>query len=382
VTASLHVVFPVPALTYGGAEQQLLELVRALDKSRVRPIVAPLHPGGPLEGEFRAIPGAEVVPLFRRNKWDLTPITKLSALLRARRAEVVQPYLPPATTFGLLAGILARTPVKILTERSGVGREMSFYIRVQDQLTRFADCVVTNSAAGRQSLIQRGTPEERVRVIVNGINLERLAVERAAIAEVRARTRVPEGGFVVGILASLLPVKLHDVFLRAAAIVGAHRSNARYAIFGDGPLRGDLERLAAELGIADQVVFFGYRHDVANCLAACDLLVSTSRVEGLSNAILEAMALGVSVVASDIPGNRELVEDEVTGYLVPVGDDLALASRLERAFDHPEETRSCAERARRMIAARFSVQRMAEEHLALYESLLLAKSRRVVAVGA
>src|SRR5262249_6426335 len=124
------ILYPITALKIGGAEQQLLELVRALDKGRFRPIVATLYAGGPLEGEFRAIPGAELVNLQRNGKWDFSPIWRLYVLLRSRQVDIVQPWLPPTTSFGIVAGVLADTPAKIISERSGDRRSLDFYLRL------------------------------------------------------------------------------------------------------------------------------------------------------------------------------------------------------------------------------------------------------------
>lgn len=373
----ITILYPVNELKIGGAEQQLLELVRGLDKRRFQPIVAPLYPGGPLEAEFRAVPGVEVVDLRRKGKYDVSPLGRVASLLRARRVAIVQPFLTPATFFGLLPALLVGTPVKIVTERCGVRRDRQagykLYRNVEDRLTRFADAVVPNSLAGRDLLLQRGIPAEKIRVIYNGVNLERLKADPARVAAIRTRLGVPPGGEVVGILASLTPAKDHQTFLRAAALVSRERPDLRWAIVGDGPLRPRLETLASEVGLADRVVFFGYQRQVADFLAACDLLVSSSRDnEGLSNSILEAMALGVPVVATDVGGNRELVEDRVTGYLVPTEDPGALARAIGTALADAATRRALAERARRLVASRFSLASMVGAYERLYGNLLVA----------
>lgn len=379
------VLYPVNELRIGGAEQQLLELVRGLDKSRFRPIVAPLYPGGPLDPEFRAVSGVEVVDLNRRGKYDPSPLASLALLLRARRVDVVQPFLSPSTFFGLVPSLLMRTPVKVITERCGVRRSRKLgyklYRTSEDWLTRYADAVVPNSAAGRDLLIERGIPPEKIRVIYNGVNRERLGVDRARATSHRARLGAAGDGHVVGILASLTPAKGHETLLRALAVAASRRPGLRCAVIGDGPLRSRLEALAAELGIADRVVFFGNQRRVADFLAACDLLVSASRDnEGCSNSILEAMALGVPVIATDLGGNRELVEDRVTGRLVPVGDHLALAAALEAALADPTGRQTIAARARRMIESRFSLERMVRDYDNLYTRLLHEKRRGVLRV--
>jgi glycosyltransferase involved in cell wall biosynthesis len=381
------VLYPVNELRIGGAEQQLLELVRGLDKSRFHAIVAPLYGGGALDAEFRAVPGVEVVDLGRRGKYDPSPLLKLAALIRARRVDVVQPFLSPATFFGLIPSLLLRVPVKIVTERCGVRRSRKLgyklYRTTEDWLTRYADAVVPNSGAGRDLLHERGIAPQKVEVIYNGVNRERLRVDRAAARSHRARLGVPEDGHVVGILASLTPAKGHDTLLRAVAAASGQRPGLRCAIIGDGPLRPRLEALAAELGIADRVVFFGNQRRVADFLAACDLLVSASRDnEGCSNSILEAMALGVPVIATDLGGNCELVEDGVTGYLVPVGDATALAGRIEEALAGTDRRQAIAARARAMIETRFSLQRMVRDYESLYTRLLQEKRAPALRVEA
>ena len=376
------VLYPVPALRTGGTEQQLLELVRGLDKRRFRPIVATLHPGGALEPEFRAVPGVEIVELRRGGRWDASPIWRLSAVMRSRRVDIVQPFLAPATSFAILAGVLAGTRARILTERSGARTELNLHLRVQDSLTRLATCVVANSEAGRDCLLRRGVPADKVLVIPNGINRQRLSVDPAVVRAYRARLAVPDGGRVVGILASLLPVKDHRTFLQAAAVVSRAFPTTRFAIFGDGPLRMELVALATNLGLAEQVTFFGTQQGVANCLSACDVLVSTSLVEGLSNAILEAMGLGVPVVATDIPGNREIVVPGQTGWLVPVRTPEVLAASIERIFTRTSEVAARVAQAKEMVATRFGLDRMIDAHVALYESLLAGRLRPALAPGA
>jgi len=380
------VLFPVNELRIGGAEQQLLELVRGLDKSRFRPIVAPLRAGGALDGEFRSIPGAEVVDLHRRGKYDFSTLINLGQLLRQRRVDVVQPFLSPATFFGVLPALAVGTPVKVVTERCGVRNVRGFgyktYSTAEDLLTRFADAVVANSLAGQQMLLKRGIPADRIHVFYNGVNPERLQVDASAVAEHRARLGVGERGQVVGILASLTPAKDHRTFLRSAAMAAAEIPELRVAIVCDGLLRAELEQLAADLGLAERVVFFGNQRRVADFLATFDVLVSSSSDnEGCSNSILEAMLLDVPVVATRIGGNCELIDPERTGYLVEVGDPGAMAAMLVRLLRDATQTRATAARARSVAESRFSLGRMVSDYERLYETLLARRQGRAVPAG-
>jgi glycosyltransferase involved in cell wall biosynthesis len=373
------ILYPVNSLAHAGAEQQLLALVRGLNKEKYTPIVAPLFPDGVIADQFRAVDGVEVIDLNRRGKYDLSPLWKIGKLLRSRKVEIIQPFLTPSTFYGLIPALVVGTPITIVTERCGVrkvrGAGYKTYRTVEDWLTRFADSVVPNSGAGCDILQERGIAAEKIRVIYNGIDPERLIVDEAKMWEHRAQTGVPEGGKVVGILATLSPAKDHATFLRAASMLGENRA-IRFAIIGDGPLRGELERQAEDLGIADRVTFFGFQRKVADYVAACDLLVSSSRDnEGCSNSILEAMALDVPVIATDVGGNGELVQDGKTGYLIPVGNDVALAAAIGRVFNDPARTGRLAAAARQMTETRFSLERMVADYEALYARLLV-RSRK------
>jgi glycosyltransferase involved in cell wall biosynthesis len=371
------VLYSVPSLIIGGAEQQLLELVSGLDKRRFRPIVAPLYPGGPLEPEFAAVAGAEVISLDRRGKYDPSPLWRIARLLRERQVDIIHPFVSPSTFFLLLPALVVGTPVKVIAERGGVRRSRPRGARMYETAERwlgcFADAAVANSEAGRGLLLRAGVPRRKAQVIQNGLNPDRLRVDPARVAAIRSELAVPHDGHVIGILATLKPAKGHDVFLRAAARVRAGRPNVSFAIVGDGPLRSQLQDLARALGLADRVRFFGFQRQVADYLAACDVLVSSSRDnEGNSNSILEAMALGVPVVATDVGGSAELVTDQETGLLVPIDDDGALAAAIERLLTSPATVEALTSRARALVESRFGRTRMIDRYEALYESLLHA----------
>jgi glycosyltransferase involved in cell wall biosynthesis len=372
------VLYPTVSMTTGGAEQQLLELVRGLDKRRFRPIVALLHRGGTRETELLDVPGVDVVYLDRRHKLDFSPIWKLIRLIRQRQVDVVQPFVSPALLFGMLAGLLTRAPVTIATERGGARRAPGlggrFYLFASNQLLRFVDVAVANSEAGRAMLLHHGVPASRAMVITNGLSPERLRSSPGRAAAHRQRLQADAGAPVIGILATLKPAKGQDTFLRAAVQVAAHRPDARFAIVGDGPLRADLEALTGSLGLAERVHFFGFQRHVADLLSTFDVLVSASRDnEGHSNSILEAMALGVPVIATDIGGSRELVEPHRTGLLIPPDDDEALAAAILAILSRPASARAMVAQARALVAERFTLEQMVSGYEALYHRQLAVK---------
>jgi glycosyltransferase involved in cell wall biosynthesis len=373
------VLFTITDLPRDGAQRQLLELVRGLDKKRFRPVILTLRSGGSMEPEFKEVPYTQVISLERKGKYDFLYLFRVFRLLRRLKVDVVQPFLTPATFFGLLPALLCHTPLKIVTERSGVGRGdvlhgYRLYLRAEDFLTRFADLVVANSEAGKEYLIGRGIAPKRVKVIYNGLNLTRLNSDGKGVGRVKQMLNLPANGQVVGIVARLYRVKRHDTFLLAAALVSQAISDVRFAIVGDGPSRSYLEELSQELGLASKVVFFGEQREVGPYLAACDVAVLTSETEGCSNSVLEAMAVGKPVVATNVGGNRELIDEGETGFLVPPGDQEALAEAIIRLLRKPILARAMGQRARERTIRRFSLESMVNQYESLYEAALKRRS--------
>ena len=198
---------------HGRTDLTLVELARGLGRDRFNPLVVTLYPGEPLERELRHSSGVELVSLERKGKWDFGALRRLSRLLRSKDVHIIQPFLTPSTAFGLSAAIMARTPVKIATERCGVRLNTSvgnkLYRFVEDRLTRFADAVVPNSEAGRDYVLSRGINEDKVRVIYNGVAPERTTCLPNDRAAVRASFGIRPDEPVVGIVASLTPAKDH-----------------------------------------------------------------------------------------------------------------------------------------------------------------------------
>ncbi len=373
----IRILFPITDLPRDGAQRQLLELVRGLDKTRFSPIVVTLSPGGPLEREFRSVPGVRTISLRHRPKYPLISLLSMLSIFCKIKPQVVQPFLTPATFFGLLPAIVFGTPVRIVTERNGPenrnqGVGYRLYRRIEDFLTRFADWAVPNSQAGKEYLVQRGIKPSRIKVIHNGMNPARLAPMEPEM-EVRQELRISPSARLVGMMARMYPQKNHAAFLEAAAMISRSMPETRFALLGDGPLRSDLERLSRELGIGPMVTFLGERDDVASYLSTFDIVAHTSNTEGCSNSLLEAMALGKAVVATDVGGNREIVRHGETGILVPAGDVAGLARSIMSLLQNPELMRSMGAKARAEVLVQFSLGNMVRQYQFLYETTVLAK---------
>lgn len=294
-------------------------------------------------------------------------VPSLTRLLRQRRPAVFHAHMssPVACKWALAAAVAARLPAVLGTVQVGEyeppNRSALWQLRA---LSRGVDRYLAVSRAIAAELVERlGWPAEKIEVVYNAVDLERVTV--APSAQLRRELGAGAGPLVLT-PARLDAQKGHATLLQAAAEV----PDAVFALAGEGPERGGLEAEARRLGVAERVRFLGRRQDVPELLAACDVFALPSLYEGSSLAVLEAMAAGRPVVSSAIGGTEELIEDGDSGLLVPPGDAGALRDALRRLLDDAGLRDSLAARARERVERRFTRERMAAEVTAIYEELL------------
>jgi sugar transferase (PEP-CTERM/EpsH1 system associated) len=236
----------------------------------------------------------------------------------------------------------------------------------------------------KRYLVERvGVPQPRVQHLCNGVDVQRFAPGPQGPEPIPDGPFDPGRHWIVGTVGRLSPVKnqagLIDAFALALAALPAMRASARLVIAGDGPLRGELELRVQQAGLGDAVWFAGERRDVPDVLRGLHLFALPSLGEGISNTILEAMACGVPVLATDVGGNPELVTPERTGLIVPAADRAAMALALRQAFEQRATTRQWATQARREAEQRFSLDTMVEGYARLYEQALRRPGPQAVA---
>lgn len=217
-----------------------------------------------------------------------------------------------------------------------------------------------------------GISHASVEVIYNGINTMRFAPlsPLAVRTELRRAKGLPEEKLLFGCVAALRPVKNHSGLLRAfSSAVKATGISAALVLLGDGPLAKELEALAGDLEITDKVHFLGRRTDIPELLQCFDAFVLNSDTEGLSYAVLEAMACGLPLIGTAVGGNIRLVEEGVQGLLVPPGDENALSAALEQAMNDPEQLQNMGHRARNKVEAELGHMKMVDRYRSLYSSL-------------
>ena len=305
-----------------------------------------------------------------RGRFDPRSVRDIAALARRVCARILHVHGYTAADFGRLAARLAGC--RLVLHEHFADPRMPAYQAVADRLLApWTDAAIAVSDSTRRFLIdERHVPASRVRLIWNGAPLDEFAPvcrERALAA--RGGCGIPEDALLVGTIGRLNAQKGHRYLLEAAALLVARQPRLRVLIAGDGDLRGELQRQARALGIADRVVFAGHRTDVPDLLGALDVFCVSSVYEGTPLALFEAMAGGKAIVSTAVDGCREVLEDGSTGLLVPPQDPAALAASLERVLsDHG--LRQALGKAALAASRRYDVRACVEAMQSLYDELL------------
>ena len=361
----------------GGIERVVMTLCRL--RRRVLPRVVCL-----MDGDMRSAAGRLADRVAMYGRLDATAAVRLAAYVRRHHVDLVVAHTLRANLVGAIAARLARVPV-VATIHSPIARDTERRVRnvwnawLQKLLIPMTDAYITVSDGLRTEMVTMGVPPSRITVVRNGVEAELYeGGNRAGFR--RSLADVEEGAPLVGTLALLRPRKGVEDLLSAAPLILRECPSCTFLIAGRAEkpsYAARLRRLCRELGIAERVVFTGPRDDVPDLLAALDVFVLPSLFgEGSPLALLEAMAAGRAVVATDTEGNRELVEDGVTGRLVPPRDPRGLASAVTMLLTDPVRRREMGQAAQRAVGQRFGAARMAGEAETAYLRVLAARSSR------
>ncbi len=345
-----------------GVEKTVLLLLEHIDRERFSPRVI-LNGEGPFADALRQQnEDVEIIPCRGRisGKW----LKELRESLQRRPADVVQLHLSR-----LNARHLRKWGCKVV-ERLNMTRHSSFMYPMRWRpidlwTSRWIDHFVVVSESLRQQFVKRGYPDEKLSVIHNGVQIPQNVTQQALRKELGLTSEAK----IVGAVGRLTEQKGIDTFILAAKIVATRIQNAHFVIAGDGELRNRLEDLAVASGVGGRIHFLGFRRDVVNIIASLDILVYLSRWEPFSNTILEAMATGTPVVASEVGGNAEIINDGENGILVPPDDPQRAANAVLRLLDNKDSAAAITTMAK-ATACTLSPGKMTRNHEEIYVKLL------------
>ncbi|MDP2140730.1 MAG: glycosyltransferase [Gammaproteobacteria bacterium] len=375
----------------GGTEGQVQNLIKVLDHDRIDLQFSCLKKYGLFleEVERAKIPVREfpISSFFHPGTW--WQLCKMAAFMRSQRIQISHSYNFYSNLLAVPAAKLAGVPVVLASIRDRGIYLTPMQKKVQKWICNLADRVLVNADSIRTWLIDQGVPDQKITLIKNGINLS-LYESRVATDNIRVELGIPLDSRLVIMLARLNPQKGIDDFLRAAALIRDNHPDVHFLVVGDkldykdGAVVSDanyhnyLHQLTLTLGISHCTWFTGHRTDVPALLAQSCVSVLPSHSEGLSNSLIESMAAGLPLVATDVGGNPELVIPGINGILVPVLDFEVLAGAINTILDDPLMASRFGTASRRLCEEQFSMQKMAEATQFIYVSELEKRGLRYI----
>jgi len=363
----------IDRLEDGGAERQFCELVRGLARAGRHDFTVGIVERRPgfYEWALEGL-GVPIVRFGRDGRLRPHALRALVRELRKNHYDLLHAWKPLACDYALLAGRWCGIPIVLSSIRNAADHDWKHRLRTRLH-ARFADRLVANSRAGFDRF---GTMRAHFVVIRNGVDAGRFEIGAERRAQARGALAVAPGDRLVVMAASFTEKKDHATLLEAFARVAATRPDLHLVLAGRGPRQPAIQARAAALGLAGRVHFPGFVQASEDLLAnaAVSVLLTDARrhKEGISNSLVESMALGVPVVATAGGGTDEVIEDGVSGLLVPSGDAAAAAGALARLLDDAALRERLAAGARRKVTEAFGLERFLREHQDLYESVLAA----------
>lgn len=358
----------------GGTERQVANLAMGIDSSRFDLHLACLRHSGELLAELEdlRVPRSE----FRIGRL-YSPKTvwqgiRLAHYVRRNLIQIVHSYGFYPNVFTVPVARLAGASIVVASIRNTVDLLTPMQRWLQKLVCRLADCVLVNADAIRENLIVQGYAPDKIVVIRNGITLGKFREARRG-AVIRQELGLPASASLVGVFSRLNRMKGVEYFLDAASVLAGRFPDVWFLVVGDGAIKDELEEQARRLGLGRRIVFTGFRSDVPELLSEAAISVLPSLSEGTSNTLLESMAAGIPVVATRVGGNPEVIEDGVSGLLVPPRDSAALAAAMGRLLEDEDLAHKLGQAGIGRVAELFSIEGSVDQTEHLYQRLVEAK---------
>jgi glycosyltransferase involved in cell wall biosynthesis len=381
----IKIVFILGTLDIGGTEKQFIETIRRLNRDRFELRVLAFPCQGKVRTEIEALHIPFACLDFSGLKGKFRPesylrfyrlIRDMVRYFRQEKPHIVQSYLFWANIYGCIAAKIAGVTIIITGRREFMPKRHQRFPNqwLQNLSNLWATVIIANSQTLKQQCKkqEKYITEEKIQVIYNGVDLSRYSLNSPK-RSLKKALNIPDNSYVVGMVANLRPVKGSQDFLKAGALVLRTFPHTVFLLVGrHEDMTLELITLAADLGIQDALRFTGERDDIPELLSIFDVQVSSSLEEGLSNAILEGMAMGKPIIATYVGGNPELVIHERTGLLVPPGNPDRLAEAILRILGDQALRTQLGNAGRQRIVTSFRVEEMVHQLEGLYQKLAIA----------
>lgn len=346
----MKILFLIRSLEAGGAERQLVLTAKDLAKRGHSVTILTFYSGGFYESELEGA-AARLISLNKTGRWDLLGFYwRLIKRLRFESPDVLYSFLDSANVFSILCKPFLFNK-KIVWGVRASNMDLSAYpwisrwsYKAECFFSRFADRIIANSHAGLDYAVAHGFPREKMCVVHNGIDTEYFAPDHSLGLPLRTQWGVADNQVLIGLVGRIDPMKGHEIFLQAAAILKENATDTRFVCVGDGE-KAYVERMQAvakDLKLNNVLIWAGVQSDMPAVYNALDLLVSSSFGEGFSNVIAEAMACDVPCVVTDVGDSADIVGD--CGELVPPNQSQLLADTITRQIENPPDKLACRDR--------------------------------------
>ena len=354
----------------GGAERVISNLSASLDPARYRAILCLFRPGWIQEHTENRGVRTYVIPT--QGMFDWRWVLRVKRLLKDEHVDLIHAHEFDANVQGTFVAALSGVPLVATVHGKNYFWEKLRRRLAYQWVSRNATMVAVSENL-KQFIVEKvGVDSGHVKVVYNGVDLLPHCGP-ADIDQCRKELDLPTGDQIVGVVGNLYPVKGHQYLIAAIPAVLAKCPNTTFIFAGRGQLEGELKEQAHQLGVAQKVRFLGLRQDIPRILAVLHAFVLPSLSEGLSLAILEAMVAGKPVIATDVGGNPELVEDSETGYLVPSQNSQALADRLISLLMNRDRALQFGKVGQLRAQGQFSLRTMVREYQGIYDQCIEAR---------
>ena len=375
----------IARLNVGGPAMHTILLTKLLSADR---FFSTLISGqvSPSEGDMHYLADEQgvspyIIPeLGREIRWrdDVIALWKLYRLMRTQRPTIVHTHTAKAGMLGRVAAKLAGVPIIVHTFHGHVfhsyfsRRKTQFFLWIERILGKVTDAIITVSPKQREEILSYGIGHpDKVRAIGLGLELEQFVNDQVQRGKLRQDLHIAPEAPLIGIIARLAPIKGHTYFLEAARQVIEKHPYAQFVVVGDGELRGELEHYTDTLGIRSHVHFTGFRRDLPEIYADVDVVVLSSLNEGSPLTLIEALAAGKPVVASQVGGVGDLVQHEQSGFLVPPKDSKLLAEGIMRMLTLSQDERAqMGMNGRNSVYPKYHISTLVKNVETLYKELL------------
>lgn len=369
----IKIIFVIGSLNLGGAEGQLAELAIRLDKNIFDVEICCIAQGGPLMDLVSRHGIQTRIFKFYLVRGKYSPYSyfhlprelwRIYRYFKQAKPDIVHAFLYTAYIVGIFCARLAKVPVTIASRRSlGYFKENNILKQpLENFINKLTDYVLVNSEAVRQDVLRREKIDPRkIHLIYNGVDLSKFRIQ-PDLSKLRSQLNLSQDDLIVGVVANLIHYKGHKELIEAARILKPRFPKARFIFVGrDGGMKAELEQLTKNYALTDTIIFTGDRRDVPELMQLFDIVALASYEEGFSNVILEAMASGKPVVATNVGGNPEAVVHGETGLIVPPRSASALAEAIGQLLADSQLRKTMGEKGRQRVQQFFNIDRLLTE---------------------